>query len=118
MPTLYATGEAYARMADDPDDVASAAKAGAALTAGFWGLSIPLYLNQRWTKPVWKLCRASSGRDWMINSGVLRIDDTKVSRRGNLLAAVLFLSYPVWLWLGYRRGVSARAQGAKAIERA
>ena len=42
--------------------------------AVFWGVSIPLYLNRRWTRPLWRACRARSGRDWMINSGVLAND--------------------------------------------
>ena len=67
-PWLYANGRAIARATDDPAPLA------AGTMAVFWGVSIPLYLNQRWTRPIWRACRASSGRDWMINSGVLRVD--------------------------------------------
>ncbi len=108
MPSLYATGEAYARSSEQPEDVERAAKLGVAITLGFWVISIPLYLNQRWTKPIWKLCRAHSGRDWMVNSGVLRIDDEHISGRGHVLATLAFLTYPMWLWLGWRRGLAAR----------
>jgi hypothetical protein len=111
MPTLYATGEAYARSAGQPDDADKAVKLGTAVTLGFWIISIPLYLNQRWTKPIWKLCRARSGRDWMVNSGVLRIDDERISGRGHVLAALAFLTYPMWLWLGWRRGLASRTSG-------
>jgi hypothetical protein len=110
MPSLYATGEAYARSAQQPEDVEQAVKYGAALTIFFWAVSIPLYLNQRWTRPIWKLCRADSGRDWMVNSGVLRIDDTKISSRGHAIAAISFFTYPIWLWLGWRRGMAARGR--------
>lgn len=108
-PWLYATGEAYARLAPDAEDDAKALKLGAATIAGFYSLSIPLYLNQRWTKPFWKMWPASSGRDWMVNSGLLRVDTEKIGPRGHRVAAVLFATYPLWLWLGYRRGRQARA---------
>ena len=42
--------------------------------AVFWGVSVSLYLNRPWTRWIWRLCRARDGRDWMLNSGVLRID--------------------------------------------
>lgn len=103
-PLLYATGEAYGRLATEPEREQKALGRGAATIAGFWGLSIPLYLNQRWTKPAWKPWRAKSGRDWMVNSGVLRIDAERIGPRGHRIAAVLFATYPLWLWLGYRRG--------------
>jgi hypothetical protein len=114
-PWLYATGETYARMTPEPERTDKALKLGAATIAGFWGLSIPLYLNQRWTKPVWKACRASSGRDWMVNSGVLRVDTEQVGRRGHRVAAALFATYPLWLWLGYRHGRQARAGAQRGI---
>ncbi len=107
-PWLYATGEAYGRLAPEAADETRDAKLGAATIAGFWGLSVPLYLNMRWTNPVWKACRAKSGRDWMINSGVLRFDEKNVSRRGHIVAALLFATYPMWLWLGYLHGTEAR----------
>jgi hypothetical protein len=40
----------------------------------------------------------------MVNSGVLRIDAERIGPRGHRIAAVLFATYPLWLWLGYRRG--------------
>jgi hypothetical protein len=106
-PWLFASGETYARLAVEPERERNALKFGVATIAGFWGLSIPLYLNQRWTKPVWRACHAKSGRDWMINSGVTRFDPNKVSPRGHKLAAAIFATYPLWLWLGYRHGKRA-----------
>jgi hypothetical protein len=72
--------------------------------AVFWGVSVPLYLNARWTRPIWRACRADSGRDWMINSGVLRLEHRRLSARAHALAAAIFATYPVWLWLGLRHG--------------
>ena len=97
-PWLYANGRAIARATDKPAPLA------AGTMAVFWGVSIPLYLNQRWTRPIWRACRASSGRDWMINSGVLKVDADKVSPRGHAISAAIFATYPLWLWLGVRHG--------------
>ena len=100
-PSLYANGRAIGAVETDDHR----AKALLAATIGvFWGVSIPLYLNRRWTRPIWRACRASSGRDWMINSGVLQVDADTVSARGHALSAAIFATYPLWLWLGLRHG--------------
>jgi hypothetical protein len=97
-PWLYANGRAIARTTDNPAPLA------AGTMAVFWGVSIPMYLNQRWTRPIWRACRAESGRDWMINSGVLKVDADKVSTKGHAISAAIFATYPLWLWLGLRHG--------------
>jgi hypothetical protein len=109
-PWLYGNGRAIARATDDPKPLA------AATMAVFWGVSIPLYLNQRWTRPIWRACRAKSGRDWMINSGVLKVDADNVSTRGHAISAAIFATYPLWLWLGVRqqRRSRSRLRGTKS----
>lgn len=105
---LYAGGRAYrAVTAEQPDSTTRDAAVGAGFMAVFWGVSIGLYLNQRWTKPVWWICRARSGRDWMLNSGVLKIDETQVGRPTHVVAALIFATYPLWLWLGMGRRAAA-----------
>lgn len=107
---LYAGGKAYRRIAPAPPaDAAAEAPSGArdaavavAFMTVFWGVSIGLYLNQGWTKPVWWICRARSGRDWMLNSGVFRFDDAHAGRRTHVVSALIFATYPLWLWLGMR----------------
>jgi hypothetical protein len=99
---LYANGRAYRRLAPEPAPARDAAFA-AATMALFWGVSIGLYLEQGWTRPVWKACRAASGRDWMLNSGVLRLDWRAAGPRAHRVAAAIFATYPLWLWLGMRR---------------
>lgn len=113
---LYAGGRTYrsatSASAADADTLATPARdvaVGVAFMAVFWGISIGLYLDHGWTKPVWKLCRARSGRDWMLNSGVLRIDETAVGRPTHVVSALLFATYPLWLWLGMRRPRPQRA---------
>ena len=111
-PWLYALGDAYGRREPEDAHPSQAAALGSATIATFWGLSVPLYLNRGWTKPVWRICRARSGRDWMVNSGVLKIDETRIGPRGHALSAAIFLTYPIWLVAGYSIGRRARRRRA------
>jgi hypothetical protein len=103
-PWLYATGRAYGARAPEHLQGRTAAALGAATMAGFWATSVSLYLDRRWTAPIWRACRARSGRDWMLNSGVLRFAFDRVGARTHAVSALLFASYPLWLWLGHRHG--------------
>jgi hypothetical protein len=76
--------------------------------AVFWGVSIPLYLDRRWTRPIWRACRARSGRDWMLNSGVTRLDWQRPGAATHIVAGTIFATYPYWLWRGLRAGRAAR----------
>lgn len=98
-PWLYANGRVLAHAPREQQDKLAAATLGV-----FLATSVSLYLNRPWTRPIWSMCRASSGRDWMLNSGVLRIDAQRAGRRTHVVSALLFATYPVWLWLGLRNG--------------
>ncbi len=101
-PWLYATGCLYGRLMPERTPVARTVHTA---TAGlFLATSISLYLNRPWTRPIWEACRVEDGRDWMLNSGVLRIDHRRARPRTHAVAALLFASYPWWLWLGERAG--------------
>jgi hypothetical protein len=105
---LYVTGRTYRAVAgDEPAPRADAAMATTTM-AVFWGVSVALYLDRPWTRPVWRACRAASGRDWMLNSGVLRLDWRRPSRRVHAVSAAIFLTYPLWLALGMRRRARRR----------
>ena len=99
-PWLYANGRALAATAPGKP----AAVLGTATVATFLGVSISLYLNKPWTKPIWEACKAEDGRDWMLNSGVLRIDHRKAGPVTHAISAAMFATYPYWLWRGYRDG--------------
>jgi hypothetical protein len=107
-PWLYANGEAYGRYAPESVQGRAAAGVAAATIAIFWLVSVSLYLNRRWAHPIARLCRAEDGRDWMLNSGVFRFDHRGAGARTHAVAALLFLTYPLWLWLGFQRGRRAR----------
>jgi hypothetical protein len=102
-PLLYATGRTYAHATREQRDSRRDALAAAATMAVFWAVSISLYQNRPWTKPIWWLCRAESGRDWMLNSGVLHLQHEQPRRTTDALSALIFASYPYWLRLGMRR---------------
>jgi hypothetical protein len=103
-PWLYANGRAYARLAPEAAQGRTAAAAGAATIAAFWAVSVSLYLNRRWTHPIARAWRARTGRDWMLNSGVLRLDHEEPGRATHAVSAAIFATYPLWLWLGWRDG--------------
>jgi hypothetical protein len=106
-PWLYASGRACASL---PEPVGRAA--GAATVGVFLATSISLYLDRPWTRPIWRLCRAQSGRDWMLNSGVLRLDHQGAGAGTHGVSALLFATYPLWLWLGYRSRERRRSAAA------
>jgi len=98
-PWLYANGRVLAHAPREQQGKLAAVTLGV-----FLGTSVSLYLDRRWTRPIWRMCRASSGRDWMLNSGVLRFDARRAGRRTHLVSALIFATYPVWLWLGLSQG--------------
>jgi len=70
----------------------------------FYITSIGLYFNLEFTRWIWEMCGAESGRDWMINSGVFNFDHENVSTKGHIIAALIFMTYPMWLELGLKLG--------------
>jgi hypothetical protein len=99
-PWLYATGRVYGRLLPERNRTARLLEK--ATDGVFLGTSISLYLNRPWTRPIWERCRAEDGRDWMLNSGVLRFDHRRASRRVHAASALVFATYPLWLRLGER----------------
>ena len=96
-PWLYANGRVIAELPQETQKPLTAATLGMFLVT-----SSSLYLNLRWTRWMWTLCRAQDGRDWMINSGVLKIRNP--GARTHAASALIFLTYPFWLWLGLQHG--------------
>jgi hypothetical protein len=101
-PWLYATGVAYGRLL--PERTPAARVLYTATAGAFLLTSVSLYLDRPWTRPIWRACRARSGRDWMLNSGVFRFEHRHAGARTHAVAALLFATYPSWLLLGERAG--------------
>lgn len=110
-PLLFLNGEAYARLAPESAQRGGSARVAAAATVGvFWLVGVATYRSHRLTRPLWRAFRARDGRDFMVNSGVLRIDTRRAGAGTHLAAAAIFATYPLWLVLGYRRGRRAAAR--------
>ena len=106
-PLLLGAGAAIERVADDEETARILEK----LTiVGFLATSISLYMNANWTHWMARMCGAESGRDWMLNSGVFKLEHEKVSQKTHLASAAIFATYPLWLRLGRKLG----ARGARA----
>jgi hypothetical protein len=78
------------------------------LTLGvFWATSISLFFDFQWTHWIWEMSGASSGRDWMINSGVFHFDRYAIyhlSEEALLFCGAMYAAYPLWLKLGLDAG--------------
>lgn len=85
--------------AASPDDRV-ARRLESAVLAVFLVTSVSLYANARWIHWLARLCRARSGRDWMLNSGVFSFDDERAGAPTHVVAAGIFLTYPLWIRLG------------------
>jgi hypothetical protein len=109
-PWLYATGRIYGRVMPQPSRTSRAVSVA---TAGlFLTTSVSLYLEHRWTEPIWRACRAESGRDWMLNSGVFRFDPNNARIGTHRVAAAIFATYPLWLAMGIRHARRRSLSGA------
>lgn len=99
-PLLVGTGIAIERAVPEEDrDVAEVVG-----LAVFLGFSVALYNDVPGLGFFWKPFRAKGGRDFMINSGVLRCDVDSVGWKTHAVAAALFATYPLFLKLGRRLG--------------
>ena len=74
----------------------------ALVLALFYGISVSLYVNMDFVRPMWEMMGAKSGLDWMLNSGVLHLNYSWPITDPKILGAsiLLFCTYPFWLYLG------------------
>jgi len=112
-PWLVSLGYLYGKVTDRIEDAEMRTRIRKFLdisTIGtFYITSISLYFNREWTRWIWEMCKAESGRDWMINSGVFHFDHENVSKKGHAISAAMFATYPLALKLGYK--LAARKGG-------
>ena len=105
-PWLVSLGYLYGKVTDRIEDAEMRARIRKFLdisTIGtFYITSISLYFNREWTRWIWEMCKAESGRDWMINSGVFHFDHENVSKKGHAISAAMVATYPLALRLGYK----------------
>ena len=101
-PWLYANGRAYAALRARARAGRAARRRDGRRVLGGGDLALPRPPLD--AADLARVPRAQDGRDWMINSGVLRVDTERAGRATHAASAVLFASYPLWLWLGLRHG--------------
>ena len=113
-PLLYASGEAYARLAPEEAQGRAASVAGAATLGVFFGVGLACYLDRPWTRPLSKLFGARDGREFMLTSGIANVPRRRLrDPLTHVVAAAAFASYPLWLWLGWDHGRRARPRGPR-----
>ncbi len=105
-PWLVSFGWFYAKLADRMFKNAETNKKvrkflSVSTITAFYITSISLYFNLEWSRWIWEMCRAESGRDWMINSGVFKFDHENVTPKGHAICAAIFATYPLWLKAGF-----------------
>lgn len=76
----------------------------------FMTISSALYAKVPGLGLFWKPFGSKNGRDFMLNSGVLRFESDDPTWVTHATAASIFATYPLWLKLGRRvgRGLSRR----------
>jgi hypothetical protein len=95
-------------------DGPAARRAELAAVATFWLVSGALYANWRPTARLSRLLRSSSGRDFMLGSGVKSYAGYRAGPGTHVLAIGLFLLYPAWLRLGRHLATPGRRSPASA----
>ena len=98
-PWLYANGRVMSHLPERAQRPLAAAT-----IATFWSAGIATYLDKPWMRWLWKPFPSRDGRDFMINSGVLKLDHERDRRAADRISAAVFATYPLWLWLGLRHG--------------
>ena len=77
----------------------------------YWGTSVSLYFDLEWTRWLWEMCGAATGRDWMLNSGVFHFDYVHPSITTHVVSFLIFTTYPFWLILGWVLGTPQLHRG-------
>lgn len=66
-----------------------------------------MYANAPGLRPLWVPFGARSGREFMLTSGLARVNERSMTPARHALALSISLSYPLWLALG--RALARRA---------
>lgn len=113
-PLLVASGAAIERLTGDED---TADRLSRVTLAGFLGISVTLWndVDAPLLRPLWRPFGSAGPRDFMVNSGVLRLPvPRRPTPRDHLAAAVVFATYPLFLSLGRRLGRRRRSRAGSS----
>lgn len=97
-PLLVASGAAAELAAGE--DAAAARRLRGGIVALFVGVSLALYANLPGLGFIWRPFGSRSGREFMLTSGLSRLDRSRLGWRRHVAALSLFALYPLWAQLG------------------
>lgn len=97
-PLLVASGAAVEAVAGGDERAAKRLRGG--VVGLFVLVSLALYANAPGLGRIWRPFGARSGREFMLTSGLARIDERRIAPSGHAAALSLFLLYPLWARLG------------------
>ena len=100
-PFLLASGAAIGAAVSDER---LAYRVEGAVLGAFLVMSTSLYCNASWTRLIVRQFGADTGRDWLLNSGVLRSRRERTGPGTYLVATAAFLTSPLWIRVGRRTG--------------
>lgn len=106
-PLLVASGAAIEALSPDERAARRGQDAAAVL---FVAVSLALYANAPGLGALWRPFGARSGREFMLTSGLARVDERAIAPRRHLAALSLFTLYPLWSRLGGALVRAARAR--------
>ena len=98
-PLLLAAGAAVQRLVDDAD---RASRLERAIAATFMTGAAAIYLNAPGFRWMWAPFGSDSGRDFMLNHGLLRIPHRAPPWWVHAGAAAALATYPLWIRAGRR----------------
>ncbi|MCZ7530215.1 MAG: hypothetical protein M5U31_07620 [Acidimicrobiia bacterium] len=105
-PMLVASGVLIERVVpEEKRDLAEAATMGT-----FIGISVALYLEAPGLGMFWKPFGSTSGRDFMVNSGVFSVNTDEAGWRTDVVSAAIYATYPLFLKLGRHIGRRSAAR--------
>jgi hypothetical protein len=97
-PLLVAAGAAIEAVTGE--DEATARRLRGGVVGLFVGVSLALYANAPGLGRIWRPFGSRSGREFMLTSGLARVDERRIAPAQHAAALALFLLYPLWARLG------------------
>jgi len=97
-PLLVASGAAIEAVAGKDEEAKRRLRTG--VVGLFVGVSLALYANLPGLGRIWRPFGSRSGREFMLTSGIARVDESRIAPSQHAAALSLFLLYPLWPRLG------------------
>jgi hypothetical protein len=105
-PLLVVSGAAIEVVAGEDEESTRRLRSG--VVALFVVVSLALYANVPGLGRLWRPFGSRSGREFMLTSGLARVDERRIAPAQHAGALSLFLLYPLWIRLGSALVRSAR----------